>query len=92
MAAPHTPWIACLLLPLDISHQRAPPTQLPTTPSPLKPPPPIPPHPWAPPACPAVGPLPVRTGNEILKAMRWLRPRWPQFALPLYVHHGEADK
>lgn len=39
-----------------------------------------------------VGNLPIRTGNEILKAMAWLRKRWGDFTLPLYVHHGEADK
>lgn len=39
-----------------------------------------------------VGNLPARTGNECLKAMRWLRARWPEFALPIYMHHGEGDK
>ena len=40
----------------------------------------------------AVGPLPVRTGNEVIKGMHALRKRWPDFSLPLYVHHGAADK
>ncbi|KAL4437215.1 hypothetical protein ABPG75_004354 [Micractinium tetrahymenae] len=39
-----------------------------------------------------VGNLPMRTGNEVLKAMRWLRARWPDFTLPIYMHHGEGDK
>lgn len=39
-----------------------------------------------------VGNLPVRTGNEVLKGMQALRKRWPDFTLPLYVHHGAADK
>lgn len=41
---------------------------------------------------PAVGNLPARTGNEVLKAMRWLRARWPDFTLPIYMHHGADDK
>lgn len=40
----------------------------------------------------AVGNLPVRTANEIVKAMGWLRRRWGDFTLPVYVHHGAADK
>jgi acylglycerol lipase len=39
-----------------------------------------------------VGNLPVRTGNEVLKGMQALRKRWPDFTLPLYVHHGADDK
>lgn len=39
-----------------------------------------------------VGNLAARTANEGLKGMRWLRPRWPELKLPLYMHHGEADK
>ncbi|KAI3424906.1 hypothetical protein D9Q98_008290 [Chlorella vulgaris] len=39
-----------------------------------------------------VGNLPARTGNEILKGMRGLRPHWPSFKLPLYIHHGDSDK
>ena len=46
------------------------------------------------PAClpAAVGNLPIRTGNEVLRGMRWLRKRWPEFTLPIYAHHGAADK
>jgi hypothetical protein len=39
-----------------------------------------------------VGPLPARTGNEGLKAMRFLRQHWASINLPLYVHHGQNDK
>lgn len=40
----------------------------------------------------AVGNLPVRTGNEVLKGMQALRKCWSDFTLPLYVHHGADDK
>ena len=43
--------------------------------------------------CPAaVGNLPIRTGNEVLRGMRLLRKHWPEFTLPIYAHHGAADK
>lgn len=40
----------------------------------------------------AVGKLPVRTASEALKGMKHLRRHAAELALPLWVHHGAADK
>lgn len=44
------------------------------------------------PPCTAVGKLPVRTASEALKGMRYLRRHAAELTLPLWVHHGAADK
>ena len=39
---------------------------------------------------PRIGSLPAVP--QILRGMKRLRRHWGDFTLPLYVHHGEADK
>ena len=39
-----------------------------------------------------VGPVRARTGNELLKGFRDLQAQEHELGLPIYAHHGNADK
>ena len=39
-----------------------------------------------------VGPVRARTGNELLKGFRDLQAKEHELGLPIYAHHGNADK
>ena len=39
-----------------------------------------------------VGPVRARTGNELLKGFRDLQAKEHELGLPVYAHHGNADK